>query len=335
MTGQRQVPPLVVAEHLSRDFSVPETLAGRMGRFMRGEGPATVRALDDVSLDIQHKEVLAIIGESGSGKSTLGRILANLDQPTAGTIRRLYDDASRPGRPSLDCQMIFQNPAGSLNPRQRVEDIITEAPLVHGLITRRERRDFAAQSLAAVGLDVTVATRFPAHLSGGQRQRVAIARALAVRPKLLVCDEATSALDVSVQTQILNLLLDLRERYELTLAFITHNISVVEFIADRIAILYLGRVVEIGDASTVLAEPSHPYTRALLNDVPRLNTRKRVWTPVAGEIPSPLHPPAGCHFHPRCPHAMAVCRTTKPVLTPRAPDHGAACLLPAAIAPRE
>ena len=223
--------------------------------------------------------------------------------------------------------MIFQDPFASLNPRMRVRDIVGEAPKVHGLLGGRTQDEYVEDMLEKVGLDASYKVRYPHQFSGGQRQRLGVARALAVKPEFLVCDEAVAALDVSIQAQVLNLFMDLREQLDLTYLFISHDLSVVEHISDRVVIMYLGRVIEVAPTEELFRSPNHPYTQALLNEVPRLDLRRREYTPVVGEIPSPLDPPSGCHFHPRCPHASQRCREETPVLKEIATERRAACHL--------
>jgi peptide/nickel transport system ATP-binding protein len=227
----------------------------------------------------------------------------------------------------LKIQMVFQDPMASLNPRLRVSEIIGEAPRVHGLVSRGEQADYVASVMRKVGLDPSYATRFPHQFSGGQRQRIGIARALAVQPEFLVCDESVAALDVSIQAQIINLFMELRRDLGLTYLFISHDLGVVEHIADRTVIMYLGRVVEIAPSAELFAGPNHPYSRALLDEAPRVDTRKRTFAPIKGEIPSPLDPPAGCAFHPRCPHALPRCKAERPALREIAPGRHSACHL--------
>ena len=227
----------------------------------------------------------------------------------------------------LKTQMIFQDPYASLNPRLRVDRIVGEAPQVHGLIPRGKFDDYVDAQLRRAGLDPAYKRRYPHQFSGGQRQRIGIARALAVQPEFLVCDEAVAALDVSIQAQILNLFMDLREELNLTYLFISHDLGVVEHLSDRVAIMYLGRIVEQAAAVEIFSRPNHPYTQALLSEVPRIESRARKFTAIVGEIPSPLNPPAGCHFHPRCPHAMPVCAAEAPMLLEVAPGHQSACHL--------
>jgi peptide/nickel transport system ATP-binding protein len=227
----------------------------------------------------------------------------------------------------LRMQMIFQDPYASLNPRMRVLDIVGEAPVVHGLVPRGGQQEYVAMQLDRVGLDATLLRRYPHQFSGGQRARIGIARALAVKPEFLVCDESVAALDVSIQAQVLNLFMDLRRDLNLTYLFISHDLGVVQHISDRVAVMYLGRVVELAPTAQLFDAPSHPYTQALLAEVPRLDPRKRTFVPVKGEIPSPLAPPPGCHFHPRCPHALPRCRIEVPALRTIAPGRLSACHL--------
>jgi len=288
-----------------------------------------LRAADDVTLDIRRGEVLAIVGESGSGKTTLGRLILALSSPSAGEIRldgRPLSEIERRAR-ARRIQPVFQDPYSSLNPRQTVEQIVAMPLHVHRLGSAGERQRAVHEMLDKVGLSRALVHSYPSQLSGGQRQRVAIARALITRPEILVCDEPTSALDVSVQGQILNLLKDLQQSLGLTYVFITHDLGVVEYLADRVAVMYLGRIVECGPTAEVMAAPRHPYTRALLGSVltpepglglPNLNLGRG--------FPDPLAPPPGCPFHPRCPDATTVCRTTAPAVT-RSSDGFVTCHL--------
>jgi peptide/nickel transport system ATP-binding protein len=325
--------PLIGIDHVSRRFVKKLDLAGNiaqtLGANIRAE---VVHAVDDVTLAITRGEVVGLVGESGCGKSTLGRVVAGILPPSAGTIRYRGDDiqtlpAAAARQAMLKVQMIFQDPFASLNPRMRVETIVGEAPLVHGIVDKAQFDDYLNDILTRCGLDPGFRRRYPHQFSGGQRQRIGIARALAVKPEFIVCDEAVAALDVSIQAQILNLFMDLREQFDLTYLFISHDLGVVEHLSDRVVIMYLGRVVEIAPTGQLFAQPNHPYTVALLREVPRLETRRSRFQPVAGEIPSPLDPPAGCHFHPRCPHAMARCSEQAPVLQQIAPQRWAACHL--------
>ena len=318
--------PLLVIEHVSRRFETKPDLAGRLAARLRGlAARRTVHAVVDISLAIAEGEVLGLIGESGCGKSTLGRMVAGVIEPSEGLIAyrgQAYDG----GSPSLRIQMIFQDPMSSLNPTMRVGNAIAEAPLVHGLVPRRAIDAYVESTMRRVGLDPSYASRYPHQFSGGQRQRVGIARALAVKPDLIVCDEPVAALDVSVQAQVLNLFMALRREFGLSYLFISHDLGVVEHITDRVAIMYLGRIVEVAPTEQLFQAPNHPYTQALLASVPRLDGQQD-FRPIAGEVPSPINPPSGCAFHPRCPHAMARCRDTVPALRPIAPGRSAACHL--------
>ena len=272
------------------------------------------------------------MGESGCGKSTLGRMVAGILPPTEGTILRDGRDikaltGAEARQMKLRTQMIFQDPYASLNPRMRVLDIVGEAPRVHGLLDGAAFDDYVDEQMRRAGLDPGFKRRYPHQFSGGQRQRIGIARALAVKPDFIVCDEAVAALDVSIQAQILNLFMRLRKELDLTYLFISHDLGVVEHLSDRVVIMYLGRVVEEADTETVFRRPNHPYTRSLLDSVPRIENRKRAFSVVKGEIPSPINPPPGCHFHPRCPMAMERCRVEVPKLREIAPGQRSACHL--------
>jgi oligopeptide transport system ATP-binding protein len=304
------MPPLVEVQHLKRYFPV------RRGLFSRTVGH--VRAVDDVSFQIAEGETLGLVGETGCGKTTAGRTLLRLLEPTAGRI--LYEgrdvtsvrgNALRELRQHL--QIVFQDPFGSLNPRMTVQGIVEEGLIIHGLGNKRERLEKVRETLQQVGLDPRYLNRYPHEFSGGQRQRIGVARALALRPRFMVLDEPISALDVSIQSQIINLLVELREKFRLTYLFISHDLSVVEYISDRVAVMYLGEIVETAKSLDLYRHPLHPYTHALLSSVPTMDpTRERKRIILEGDVPSPINPPSGCRFHPRCPLAMDVCRTTEP-----------------------
>ncbi len=305
-----------VSKRFVRRLDAIERLARRLGANVSEH---TVHAVDRVSFEVAKGEVVGLVGESGCGKSTVGRLACGLHEPTEGRVR--FDGTKRA------IQMIFQDPFASLNPRMRVREIVGEAPRVHGLVDASGVDDYVAGLLQQVGLDPAMRDRYPHQFSGGQRARIGIARALAVQPAFLVCDEAVAALDVSIQAQVLNLFMDLRERLGLTYLFISHDLGVVRHLSDRVVVMYLGRIVESAQAAELYAAPNHPYTQALLAEVPRLDRRRREFAPIRGEIPSPLAPPPGCHFHPRCPHATARCRDTAPELKQIANGRLSACHL--------
>ena len=321
--------PLLTVSNLSRDFTksldMVAKLLNRLGQNYREE---VVHAVDDVSFSVFKGEIVGVVGESGCGKSTLGRMIAGILPPTNGQVFFDVTQAKNTDIPdALRTQMIFQDPFSSLNPRKRVIDIITEAPIHHKLIAPSEKRAFAIEMLHPVGLHQDTLERYPHQFSGGQRQRVGIARALAVSPEFLVCDESIAALDVSIQAQIINLFVDLKDSFDLTYLFISHDIGVIEHISDRVIVMYLGRIVETAPIETFVKQPNHPYTQALLAGVPRLEVGKRQYEPISGEIPSPLSPPTGCHFHPRCKFATPRCKAEKPALREIAPAHFSACHL--------
>jgi oligopeptide/dipeptide ABC transporter ATP-binding protein len=316
--------PILDVRHLRKTFAAPTTWAHRSG---------TVVAVDDVSFTLSRGEVLGLVGESGSGKSTIGRLILRLHEASGGQV--LFDgtDLGALSRTALRrvrrrMQIVFQDPYGSLNPYQRVRDALSEALVIQRISrSRRDRRERIAQLLELVGLPVSFADRFPHELSGGQRQRVAIARALAVEPELIVADEVVSALDVSNQAQIINVLMSLRARLNLSMLFISHNLAVIRNIADRVIVLYLGRVMEVAPGASLFATPRHPYTAVLLASVPSLDPRAaRRHKVFGGEMPSPLNPPSGCVFRTRCAQADAECARVVPSLRAVGGDHLAACL---------
>ena len=279
------------------------------------------KAVDGVSIEIMPGETLGLVGESGCGKSTLGKTVVRLLEPTSGTVSFAGQDISHMSRKAIkplrkDFQMIFQDPAESLNSRHTVGNLISEAFEIHGVGDPKWRREKTHQLLAQVGLPESAADRFPFEFSGGQRQRIGIARAIALEPRLIVCDEPVSALDVSIQSQILNLLLDLQQDMGLAYLFIAHDLAVVKHISDRIAIMYLGQLMEVGGADEIYADPRHPYTRALISAIPEPDParRGRAKQVLQGDVPSPIDPPGGCVFHTRCPHAQDQCRAEKPQL---------------------
>lgn len=316
---------LLEVQNLKVHFPVKSGVFSRAREF--------VRAVDDVSFSIAPGETLGLVGESGCGKTTLGRAIVRLVEPTAGNVLLAGEDLTqmneaelRPRRRKL--QMIFQDPFSSLNPRLTVEDIIGEPLDLHQLAESKSARAArVADLLRAVGLDAAYAQRYPHEFSGGQRQRIGIARALAVEPRLIVCDEPVSALDVSVQAQIINLLQDLQQQHGLAYLFIAHDLAVVEHISHRVMVMYLGRIVELGEAREVISAPKHPYTQALISAVPELDPEvKRSRIVLGGEVPSPLHPPGGCPFHPRCPRAeLPRCAQEPPLSREVRPRHQASC----------
>ena len=317
---------LLAVEGLAKHYAV------RSG-VVRARTIGTVRAVDGVSFQVRRGETLALVGESGCGKSTTARLVTRLLEPTAGRVVFDGQDVTRAAGAELRAlrrrvQIVFQDPFASLNPRQTVGDTIAEPMVVHGMGNAAARRARVHELLALVGLQPFHADRYPHAFSGGQRQRIGISRALAVRPDLLVCDEPVSALDVSVQAQVVNLLRDLQAQFGLGYLFIAHDLAVVRHMADRVAVMYLGRIVETADTGALFAAPSHPYTRALLAAIPRPDPRLRGRiVPTEGDPPSALDPPPGCRFHPRCPHAEAVCRTEDPVLRMLGEGREVACHL--------
>jgi peptide/nickel transport system ATP-binding protein len=319
MSDKKSLPMLSV-KTLRKMFDVS---APWLNRILEGKGRSLVRAVDGVSFEINKGETFSLVGESGCGKSTVARLIVGLYEPNGGSINfegvELATAADRARHADIQgrMQMIFQDPYASLNPRWRVGDIIAEPIRFRGLVKDKagiDRR--VGELLAQVGLSPADAKKYPHEFSGGQRQRISIARALAGEPEFLVCDEPTSALDVSVQAQILNLMKDLQRRLGLTYLFISHNLAVVYHVSDKVGVMYLGRLVEWADTQTLFTRPLHPYTRMLLDAIPDLDMTGRARTPVAGEVPSPLNPPPGCSFHPRCPLANERCRREVPKSIP-------------------
>jgi len=327
MNGVPPQPPLLEVRGLAMHFPVSEGVL-----FSRRIG--AVKAVDGVDFSIERGETLGLVGESGCGKTTTGRCILRLEKPTAGEV--LFDgrDIGRMEREELTAlrrrmQVIFQDPYSSLNPRMKVGDIIAEPIKVHSVQPNaRRRRERVRELLAVCGLDPKFADRYPHEMSGGQRQRVGIARALALDPEFIVCDEAVSALDVSIQAQVVNLLEDLRGRFGLTYLFIAHDLSVVRHLCQRVAVMYLGRIVEMAASDELFDNPLHPYTQALLSAVPVPDPRieaRREFRPPKGEVPSPINPPSGCVFHPRCPIAVESCQDRRPALRELRPGHWVAC----------
>jgi oligopeptide/dipeptide ABC transporter ATP-binding protein len=329
----------VTVDAVSRRFGATHSLGERIVAMLGGKlERRVVQAVSNVSLEIAGGEVMGLVGESGCGKSTLGRMIAGILPPSAGSVRiagePVMSAGRRPRKRTTRVQMIFQDPYGSLDPRMRIGDQVAEGPLAHGLVDRPGAEGYVARWLEVVGLDRGVAARYPHQFSGGQRQRVAVARALAMQPDTLVCDEPVASLDVSIQAQVLNLLLRLRGELGLTMLFVSHHLGVVRHVSDRVAIMYLGRIVEVGPAADVYQRPQHPYTKALLASVPELlldDSRTIGFRPIQGELPSPLDPPPGCHFHLRCEFAEARCRVELPELRVAGPRRRVACHLVATV----
>ncbi len=316
-------PPLLSVRRLHKYFPVKEGILGRT---------RWLRAVDDVSFELHHGEVLGLVGESGSGKSTTGRLILRLLEPTTGEVwvegENLF--AASPARLKIlrrDMQIIFQDPYASLNPRMRIRQILEEPSIIHGEGSREERRARVRDLIRRVGLDPEVLDRYPHEFSGGQRQRIGIARAIALSPKLIVADEPVSSLDVSIQAQVINLLQDLRQEFGLSLLFIAHDLNMVRYLCDRVAVMYLGRIVELASKEELFSHPLHPYTQALLDAIPVPNPRlRRRSAGLEGELPSPLEIPSGCRFYGRCPKRIDECLRVDPPLIEVRPGHFAACI---------
>lgn len=323
--NKQEQPELLVVDNLVKYFPV------RTGLFQRVT--AWVQAVDKVSFAVKKGETLGMVGESGCGKTTVGRTLLRLVEPTSGNVTFEGQDVLKLSQRELkplrrDMQIIFQDPYASLNPRMPIGESVMEGLQIHNIGHPKERWEIAVNMLKKVGLEEYHARRYPHEFSGGQRQRIGIARALALNPKFIVCDEPVSALDVSIQSQVLNILKDLQEEFGLTYLFIAHNLSVVEHISDRVAVMYLGKMVELTDRDSLYREPLHPYTKALLSAIPVGHpNEKRERTILKGDVPSPLNPPKGCRFHTRCPIAVSQCSQEEPVFKEARPGHWVACWL--------
>ena len=317
------------AKNVNKNFKLNSSFESVLTRFLVGKKTKMVKAVQDLSLAVSKGETLGIVGESGCGKSTLARMMSGIIPASSGEMHykgNCFNQFLANPREALKVQMVFQDPLSSINPRHKVLHIIGEAPVAHGIIKKAQMRDYVVAQLETVGLSPDYVNRFPHQFSGGQRQRISIARALAVKPEFLICDEAVAALDVSVQAQIINLLMDIKRQFDLTVVFISHDLSVIRHFCNRVLVMYLGRTVEIAKTAELFNNPIHPYTRTLIAGMPRISLHRREFLPITGEIPSPLNPPSGCAFHTRCPDKTSECIRQSPPLVKISKSRSHACL---------